>query len=414
MPFKIVENDIVYMQTDAIVNAANSDLQMGGGVCGAIFSAAGSNELQKACDKIGHCDTGDAVITEGFNLLADYVIHAVGPVWNGGSSGEAEQLASCYTNALMLALENDVESIAFPLISSGIYGYPKEEAMQIAVSAIDSFLEEHEMMIYLVLFNRKEYFAKTDRYAELNEYLNETWRLEVAEQTKSLTAILADDKEGDKVFSRESLESWRNKRPVKSSDSVETSSVKKEKSFFRFGKLVSNFFDNERKELDADSGFEDSERIEVYESFSSAPEMSEAESATSGTDDFETASNRHSRSLDDVVLLLDESFSDMVLRLIDEKGFTDVEVYKRANLDRKLFSKIRSDANYRPGKITAIALAVALKLSVDEAKDLLSRAGYALSHSYKLDIIIEYYIERGVYNIYEINEALFAFEQPLL
>lgn len=138
----IVKQDITTADVDAIVNAANSALRAGGGVCGAIFSAAGHAELQRACDAIGHCDTGDAVITPGFDLAAKYVIHAVGPVWHGGGHGEAELLAGCYAKAIELAAEHGCASIAFPLISSGIYSYPKEEAWRVALSACSQKIAE--------------------------------------------------------------------------------------------------------------------------------------------------------------------------------------------------------------------------------------------------------------------------------
>lgn len=152
MPFEILKDDITKVKADAIVNAANSDLQMGGGVCGAIFRAAGAEELQKACDEIGHCPVGAAVFTDGFRL-SSYIIHTVGPIWRGGNEGEEKLLRSCYRNSLELAKSLECASIAFPLISSGIFGYPKEQAKQVAVSEIERFIEEHEMQVYLVLFD---------------------------------------------------------------------------------------------------------------------------------------------------------------------------------------------------------------------------------------------------------------------
>jgi O-acetyl-ADP-ribose deacetylase (regulator of RNase III) len=143
------------MKVDAIVNAANTALQEGSGVCGAIFSAAGAEELQKECDAIGHCQTGQAVITKGCRLPAKYVIHTPGPVWRGGKQGEEELLRSCYLNSLKLAQRHGCKSIAFPLISSGIYGYPKDEALNVATSAINDFLAENEMQVYLVVFGKK-------------------------------------------------------------------------------------------------------------------------------------------------------------------------------------------------------------------------------------------------------------------
>lgn len=331
MPFSLVRNDIVNMRVDAIVNAANSSLALGGGVCGAIFAAAGRTALDKACRAIGHCDVGSAVITPGFDLPARYVIHAVGPIWQGGSRGEADLLHSCYTRALHLARENGCESIAFPLISSGIFGYPKPQALRVAINAIEEFLLKYEMQVYLVIFDRAALLISERLYENIQRYIDDRY-VEL------------------RAFPRQAAEALPHAR----------------------------------------------QRAEQADLPLAAP------CATPGK-----------RSLDDLLGHLDESFSRMLLRLIDEKGMTDVEVYKRANLDRKLFSKIRKEG-YNPSKQTALALAIALRLNLDETKDLLGRAGYALSHSNKFDIIIEYFIEEGVYDIFEINEALFAFEQRLL
>ena len=154
MSFNVIHGDITTMPTDAIVNAANSRLAPGGGVCGAIFSASDYHKLDLACRKIGHCPVGQAVITPSFGMPAKYIIHAVGPIWHGGKQNEEELLRSCYTSALNVAKENGCRSIAFPLISAGIYGYPKEEALRVAEDAIRAFLKDNEMEVSLVLFGR--------------------------------------------------------------------------------------------------------------------------------------------------------------------------------------------------------------------------------------------------------------------
>lgn len=337
MPFEIVRNDITKLSVDAIVNTANSALAPGGGVCGAIFAAAGYDQLDRACRAIGHCDVGQAVITDGFHLPAKYVIHAVGPIWRGGRQNEAALLRSCYMSSLRLAEENGCQSIAFPLISSGIYGYPKAEALKIAVSAIGEFLLEHEMQVCLVIFDRNAMLLSEKLYAGLKSYI--------------------DDHYVDAHrFARRSTEPVFQAQQLAEQDAMAAPMV----------------------------------------ASMPAPEAKPKK-----------------RSLKDLLGHLDESFSRMLLRLIDEKGMTDVEVYKRANIDRKLFSKIRKDG-YNPSKQTAISLAIALRLNLDDTKDLLGKAGYSLSHSSKFDVIIEYFIEEGVYDIYEINEALFDFDQRLL
>lgn len=337
MPLKIIRNDISKMTVDAVVNAANTALKMGGGVCGAIFSAAGAEKLQEECDRIGKCDVGEAVSTSACSLPARYIIHTVGPIWNGGSSGEAQLLSNCYTNSLDLALKHDCKSIAFPLISSGIYGYPKDQALQIAISAIGEFLLSHEMVVYLVVYDNKSYVLSEKIFSAIEQYIDDNYI------------------KAHRSYRRRNIEPYE----------------------------IQQFKQMQEVHLN-------------YDVCESVP-VPQAK-----------------RSLDDVIGQLEESFSQMLLRLIDEKGMTDVETYKRANIDRKLFSKIRSNKNYNPRKVTAIAFAIALKLNLDETSDLLSKAGYTLSHSSKFDLIIEFFIERGNYNIFEINEALFAFKQVLL
>ena len=334
MPLTIVRQDLAKMKVDAIVNAANTALQMGGGVCGAIFKAAGAHELKAACDKIAPIQTGDAVITPGFRLPTKFVIHTAGPVYRGGKNGEEEQLRLCYLNSLKRAVENKCKSIAFPLISSGIYGYPKDEALRVATGAIQDFLREHELEVYLAVFDKSAFTVSEKLIGEIASYIDEHY---VAEHK----------------FTRREL------------------------------------LDVEREAL------EEADLI-------SYNVLSPMQAPTVGTE------------LDDLIGNLDEPFSQMLLRLIDAKEMTDVEVYKRANLDRKLFSKIRSNKGYMPSKRTAIALAVAMELSLDETDDLLERAGYALSHSQKFDVIVEYFIVSRKYDIFEINEVLFKYDQPLL
>jgi O-acetyl-ADP-ribose deacetylase (regulator of RNase III) len=334
MPFDIGRQDITKMEVDAIVNAANTELRMGGGVCGAIFKAAGAAQLQAACDKLAPIGTGEAVITPGFRLPAKYVIHTVGPVYRDGRHGEEGQLRSCYINSLKLAIENGCDSAAFPLISSGIYGYPKDEALRVATAAIRDFLGEHDLQVFLAVFDKAALTVSEALIGDVESYIDEHY--------------------------------------------VETHEISR------------------RKRLDVErEAFEEAGFLEYK---APAP----ARAATAGAD------------IDEIVGRLDEPFSAALLRLIDAKGRTDVEVYKRANIDRKLFSKIRTGKGYMPGKRTVIALAVALELSLDETDDLLERAGYALSHSRKFDVIVEYFIINGKYDIFEINQVLFKYDQPPL
>jgi O-acetyl-ADP-ribose deacetylase (regulator of RNase III) len=339
LPFSIIRDDISKVHADAVVNAANTLLQCGSGVCGAIFHAAGVDLLQEECNKIGGCKVGEAVVTKGYGLPAKYVIHTVGPVWQGGDHGEEKLLYSCYSKSLECAKAKKLDSIAIPLISSGIYGYPKDQALRVAMSAISDFLVQNEMTVYLVVFDRTAVQLSERLFHSITQYIDDNYvRTHDRRRTERVLFDFESEYDGECIP--------------------------------EFKRILSN-------EMSAPCQYA-------------------------------------KRNLKDIVGKVEESFSRMLLRLITEKGMTDVEVYKRANIDRKLFSKIRSDAEYKPSKLTAIALAIALRLSLDETRDLLGRAGFALSHSSRFDIIVEYFIHENNYDIYEINEALFAFDQVLL
>ena len=340
MPLEIVRNDITVMKVDAIVNAANRALLGGGGVDGAIHRAAGP-ELADECRTLGGCDVGDAKITRAYRLPCKYVIHTVGPRWHDGSSGERELLASCYRRSLALAKKHRCETVAFPLISSGAFGFPKDAALRTAIDTISGFLLENDMTVYIVVYDKDAYRISEKLFNDISEFIDDNY---IAQHTD---------------LRREQL------RGIP-------------------------FFNMPQAAMPA------------------APkEYTETYSVSAGT--------AHSAStLDEAVGMIDESFSEMLLRKIDERGMTDAQCYKKANIDRKLFSKIRGDRNYRPSKPTVLAFAIALELPLEQTREMLMKAGFALSHSNKFDIIVEFFISRGNYNIFEINEALFAFDQSLL
>ena len=337
MPLIIVRNDITTMRVDAIVNAANESLLGRGGVDGCIHRAAGP-ELLAECRRLGGCRTGEAKLTRGYRLPCKYIIHTVGPVWHGGDHGEQEQLVSCYRTSLALARKHHCQTVAFPLISSGVYGYPKEQALRTAMDAIGAFLLEHDMTVYLVIFDRSAYQISSRLFADIAAYIDDHYV----------------DAHTDFIRSR----------PCPASIPVETQ-------------------------------------------MAPSPAFSPASRCFS-------LSSRLRGGLDDRLKHLDAGFSETLLTRIDRSGKKDSEIYKRANVDRKLFSKIRSNPDYRPSKPTALAFAIALELDLTETRDLIARVGYALSRSSKFDVIIEYFISQRNYNIYEINEALFAFDQSLL
>ncbi len=328
MPLEIVRNDITKMSVDAIVNAAKESLLGGGGVDGCIHRAAGPELLQE-CRTLGGCRTGEAKITGAYRLPCRYIIHTVGPVWNGGKYGEREQLASCYRTSLALAKEHGCETVAFPLISSGIFGYPKDQALRVAVDTIGEFLLHNDMTVYIVIFSRTAYQISSKLFADIAEYVDDHY--------------------------------------------------------------VDAHTDSQRERL---------RRMSVLESRTLSADAAAAPMAAGG--------------LDEALAHLDAGFSETLLKLIDRSGKKDSEIYKKANVDRKLFSKIRNNPDYKPSKATAIAFAIALELNLDETRDLVARAGYALSASSKFDVIIEYFIGQKKYDIFEINEALFAFDQSLL
>lgn len=326
MPYEIIRQDITKMHTDAIVSAANAKLSGGGGVDGSIRRAAGAG-LAAECRAIGGCAVGDAVITGGYDLPARYVIHAVGPVWRGGHQGECALLAACWRKSLELARQNDVKSIAFPLISAGTYRFPRELALKIAIDQVSDFLMHCDMQVYIVIFDRESLNIGRRLHRDIRQFIDDVY--------------------------------------------AESHADRRIRSQMQYDALCD-------------------EAGEVCRSCAPQPSLAE------------------------MLQSLDESFSQSVLRLIDERGMTDAQCYKRANVDRKLFSKIRGDVHYRPGKRTAVALAIALELDMDQTQALLQKAGFALSRSSKFDVIIEYFIRSGNYDINEINQALFDFDQQLL
>ena len=344
MPLEIVRNDITKMAVDAIVNAAKESLLGGGGVDGCIHRAAGP-ELLAECRTLGGCRTGDAKITGAYRLPCKYVIHTVGPIWRGGKHGEREKLVSCYRRSLALAREHKCETVAFPLISSGVFGYPKDQALRVAVDTIGEFLMENDMTVYIVIFDRSAYQISGKLFSDIAEYIDDNYV------------------EAHRDSYRERL------RRIEQLERVES------------------------------IAFEDAAGYTA-----TAPMAIPAPKACEAARD----------SLDDWLGELDAGFSETLLKLIDRSGKKDSEIYKKANVDRKLFSKIRNNPDYKPSKATAIAFAIALELDLEETKDFIARAGFALSRSSKFDVIIEYFIKQKNYDVFAINEALFAFDQSLL
>lgn len=324
MSFNIVRNDITEMKVCAIVNSANPKPIIGKGVDFMIHKKSGPN-LIKERKKIGNIDVGSSSITKGYNLKAKHIIHTVGPVWVDGLNDEYLKLASCYQSSLNLALKHNLKSIAFPLISTGTYGFPKDIALDVAVNTIRKFLYNNDMIVYLVVYDEESYELSNELYEDVSNYINLNIKIDDIDFTDQLL------------------------------------SVKKE----------------------------DHQKLRTHKKIKD-------------------------RTLKDIVNELDDTFVQTIFRLTDDKGLTDVELYKKANIDRRLFSKIKSDISYHPSKMTAISLIIALELNLDETKDLLGKAGYALSPSKEFDLIIQYFIENENYDLYEINQVLFKFKQKIL
>ena len=334
MPLQIVRNDITKMNVDAIVNAANESLLGGGGVDGAIHRVAGP-ELLAECRTLHGCKTGDAKITKGYRLPAKFVIHTVGPIWRGGNCGEKALLTSCYRKSLELAVQYGCQSVAFPLISAGVYGYPKDQALKVALDTVSEFLlnesTSQDLLVYIVVFNREVTQISQSLFSDIRQFVDDHY-----------------------VALHEDYRSTRRRQM----ESLHKSVV-----------------------------LEESERVAC------AP---------------------MELSLEDMLKQADAGFTETLLKLIDKSGKKDSEIYKKANLSKQHFSKIRNNPNYKPTKATALALAIALELNLEETQDLIERAGYALSNSSKQDLIVKYFILHRNYNIVDINLALYEFDQALL
>lgn len=329
MPFQMIRNDITKVKADVIVNTANPKPVIGGGTDSAIYSAAGEAELLAERKKIGDIAPGQAAATPAFALPAKHIIHTVGPAWIDGEHGERDILRSCYEKSLELAAELNAESIAFPLIATGVYGFPKDEALQIALSAIQKFLLTHDMTVIISVFDKDSFELSGKLFAGIDEYIDEHYAADTA----------------DAEYRYEGMNSRSR-------------------------------YERERMHLRRQQPKEE--------------------------------------SLDDALKNPGKTFQQRLFELIDESGMGDVAVYKKANIDRKVFSSIKCKPNYKPKKKTAVAFAIALQLDMPTMLDLLSRAEIAFSPSNQFDLIIAYYVNKGVYDIFEINAALFKYGQPIL
>ena len=354
MPFKIVRNDITKVKADVIVNTANPNPICASGTDLAIYEAAGKEKLLAERANIGKIARGDIAVTGAYNLKAKYIIHTVGPVWTDGLHHEFEILEDCYRKSLQKALELKCESIAFPLISTGVYGFPKDKALQVAVSVFSQFLTVNEIEIILVVFDKRSFQLSAQIVGDIDSY----------------------------ICANYVRESYKKEYPVQRRSSARTRDLSEE--VFYEEMLQREADDNDPFEEDTDAGLPQ-------------PAMLSADT-----------------SLEDQLANIGVSFHDKLFELIDEAHLDNKDVWKRANLDRKHFSKIQCDRNYHPKKKTVMALCIALQLDLEQSKDLLARADWAFSPSSKVDLIVQKAIIDKQYDIMQLNVTLFKYTNEIL
>ena len=389
MPLDIVRNDITNMQVDAIVNSANPKPVIGAGIDAGIHKKAGEG-LLAARKKIGDIAFGEAAVTPAFGLNAKFVIHTAGPIWEDGKHDEERLLASCYSKSLALAKENACKSVAFPMISTGNYGFPKPLALQIATREISKFILENDMQVYLVVFEKESFSLSEKLFNSVKSFIDERY---IEEKTK-------DEYSSDsRIAAGAATERERAFKALRRREDVS--------ELISFGSPKEDFIESSASE---EYEMQDSEPVFRWKlskrSVHTCASIEEPEQVA--------ASIKLDDSLEFLLENLDAGFSETLLTLIDLSGKKDSEVYKKANVDRKLFSKIRNNPGYKPSKPTALAFAFALELDLYETKKFIARAGYALSRSSKFDIIVEYFLLHRNYDIFELNNVLYKFDQPLI
>lgn len=435
MPLKIVRNDITKMDTQAIVNTANDHVSVGTGCDYAVYNAAGYEELLNyRKENIGFVEEGSAFITPGFKLKAEYIIHAVSPLYMGGNSGEEEKLRSCYKKSLQIAKDNNIKSISFPLISTGGFGYPKEEGMRIAIDEINAFLMENSMDIYLVVFDNKstnlgkKLYPKLDEYIDLN-YVNKTSDEEYescVESSELIDRRIKNNRENgipgilgiapktsvtnaniplpsaNRPDSNMTSANFAKpvEKPSNKLDSLLSGSIFKKASSKKESANIAKAYENVREEA----------HDEKYEDSGYRPQKASGGKLhkTACEEIYEDAhfSELHESKLEERMKHLTDTYSEYLMYLIKERNMENAEVWRRAIVDKKVFSKIKNNPNYHPNKMTALCLCVGAKLNLDESRDLLARAGYALSPCDKTDIIFSYFIENEIYDMVELDIQL--------
>ena len=406
LPFKIIRDDITRVRADAIVNTANPEPCFASGTDAAIYHAAGEEALLAERKKIGRIAPGEAAVTPAFRLPAKYIIHTVGPVWVDGRHREFEILASCYRKSMLLAEQLGCESIAFPLIASGVYGFPKDHALETALTAIRKYLETSELTVTIVVFDSSAYETASGLTRRIEAFIDDNYvehqfqtEYGSARQPEARGNALRPAPPGNVRPSAPRGASPKGAAPQEDAYSADAAvPITPPSDAAMQAPPPSEAIRPAASRPSASRPFPFAGKRKK-KAANAAPTMVDADS---------------SPSLEDLISHLGETFQARLLRMIDESGMTDPEVYKRANIDRKLFSKIRCNEHYVPKKNTILAFALALRLNLDDTRDLLSSAGLLLTNNSKTDLIVQFCIEHQIYDIFEVNALLFKFDQPIL
>ena len=436
MPFQIIRNDITQVKADVIVNTANPKPVIGSGTDHAIYAAAGMEKLLAKRKKIGDIAPGDAAVTPAFHLKAKHIIHTVGPVWVDGRHGEREILRACYANSLSLAAKLRAKSIAFPLIATGVYGFPKDEALNIALAEIGRFLLTHDIKVILVVFDRDAFKLSGELAGEIEAFIDDHGVAAAVRAEYGLMPDLPARRRAEYGFKadlpaeRRAESGFRPHRPEQRRAEPEPATQRRAEDGFKPGLPAQSRAQSELPTPRRDQSVRREEeerrnwREDTFTEFSAIQEDASAEPDFSypAMDGMaqpsmtmpSMAKHPMEDSLDDLLNHAGETFQQRLFHLIDASGMTDTAVYKKANIDRRVFSRIRGKKDYRPKKVTAVAFAIALELDWETMEDLLSRAGIAFSPSDRFDLIIQYFVRHHNYDIFEINAALFKYGQPIL
>lgn len=412
MPFKIVRNDITKMNTEAIVNTANPEASVGTGCDSAIYAAAGKEALLNyRKEKIGAVHEGEVFLTPGFNLPAKYIIHAVSPGYKTGKEAELK-LRSCYKKSLELAKKNKIKSISFPLIGAGNLGFPREEALRIAIDEVNTFLLKNDMDIIIVVFDRgsNEYAKKI--HADLEAYIDDNY---VAEKS----AQEYDTEEYGSGFPYEINPPVKKTQPDKRRpDSLQIGSIRPDgiqigttqRGKTRPGSMRSgNLRPGSTK---ACNDFAENMVMDIVGSHFMASEYRSDEQGLKADEEEKDFPLFHESRLEERIRHMSDTYSEYLMYLIGEKKMKNADVWKNAIVDKKIFSKIKNNKNYHPNKTTALRLCIGARLNLDESMDLLARAGYALSPCDKTDIIFSYFIENKIYDMIDLDIMLEEYGCP--